>query len=102
MEPQAMAAVIGAGVSVGIAGSAIVNHLLGNGKKPEAEPNGWRAEMKTLIKQQIECTKELREQSADTGKVLGLIEHRLADHEERSSQAFRDLFELVRDIKNKE
>lgn len=94
MEPQLFAA-IGAAVAVGIMGGKIVEHIWPNSKGT----NGWRSKIEILVEQQLKCMDKQLNDSAEQTRLLGLMEHRMNEHEKRESRAWHDMFELVRDLK---
>ena len=97
MEPQIFAA-IGAAVAIGIMGGKMVDHIWPNSKDGS---NGWRSKIETLIEQQLKCMDKQLNDSAEQTRLIGLMEHRMEQHEKRESQAWRDMFDLVRDLKNR-
>jgi hypothetical protein len=97
MEPQVYAA-IGAAVAVGVTGGKLVELLWpnGNGKNGSGE---WRSKIELLVEQQLHCMEEHQKQSAESMQMIVLMEHQMSEHEKRESQAWRDLFELLRRLK---
>ena len=94
---SSIVAAFGAAIAVGIAGSEVLKHFMGNGKQSD---NGWRSKIEALVEQQLKCLEDHQKQSTESMQMIVLIEHQMAEHEKRESQAWRDIFELVRKLKN--
>ena len=88
MEPSIVAA-FGAAMAVGIAGSEVVKHFLGNRR------NG-NGKVEMLLGRLVELAADASKQDTDVSQTLAMIQKDLENHEKRESQAWRDAFALLR------
>lgn len=63
---------------------------------PQNSQGEWRGKIETLMEQQLDCMRELREQGAEQTRISGLMQHQIEQHETREREAWRDLFRIMR------
>jgi hypothetical protein len=97
------------GWAVGIGGGALAVAVAGlelgrmalkrrrNSPTPHHNGQGeWRGKMETLLEQQLECMKDLRDATTEQTRVSGLLLQQTEQHEIREREAWRDLFRIMR------